>query len=115
MRAVLLSSKISKYAGLPFLKNILPELVFLISSIVDSEQNILDINWDKFYDENLDCYSVMRNIVFEKYKNKNIFPKGEFFPEIFGLIYSLIYLGKFKGFQVKEPLVLEPLKEESRI
>ena len=57
----------------------------------------------------------MRNIVFEKYKNKILSPKGEYFPEIFGFIYSLIYLGEFKGFQVIEPLSLESLKEETRI
>ena len=57
----------------------------------------------------------MRNIVFEKYKNKILSPKGEYFPEIFGFIYSLIYIGKFKSFQVIEPLSLEPLKEETRI
>ena len=57
----------------------------------------------------------MRNIVFEKYKNKILSPKGEYFPEIFGFIYSLIYLREFKGFQVIEPLSLESLKEETRI
>jgi hypothetical protein len=62
----------------------------------------------------LNCYSIIRNIIFEKDKNE-IIPKGEYFLEIFGFIYSLIYLGKFKGFQVIKPLVLEPLKEETRI
>ena len=57
----------------------------------------------------------MRNIVFEKYKNKILSPKREYFPEIFGFIHSLIYLWKLKGFQVIEPVVLEPLKEETRI
>ena len=83
--------------------------------ILEKEKNICDINGELFYDEKLDCYSVMRNIVFEKYKNKIMSPKGEYFPEIFGFIYSLIYLGKFKGFQVIEPLSLETLKEETRI
>ena len=62
----------------------------------------------------MNCYSIMRNIIFEKDKNE-IIPKGEYFLEIFGFIYSLIYLGKFKGFQVIEPLTLEPFKEETRI
>ena len=57
----------------------------------------------------------MRNIIFEKYKNEIVTPKGEVFPEIFGLIYSLISLGKFKGFKVVEPLILDPLNQESRI
>ena len=83
--------------------------------ILEKEENIVDVNGDLFYDNILDCYSIMRNIVFEKYKNKKIIPTGEFFPEIFGFIYSLFYLGKFKGFKVIEPLVLEPLKVESRI
>ena len=84
--------------------------------ILEKSKNILDTNGSMFYDEQLNCYSIMRNIVFEKYKsNKIIIPKGEPFPEIFGFIYSLIYLGKFKGFTVIEPLILEPLNEESRI
>ena len=80
--------------------------------ILEKELNICDINSDLFYDEKLNCYSIMRNIIFEKDKNE-IIPKGEYFLEIFGFIYSLIYLGKFKGFQVIKPLVLEPLKEKT--
>ena len=84
--------------------------------ILEKSKNILDINGDTFYDEKLNCYSIVRNIVFEKYKNnKIIIPKGEPFPEIFGFIYSLIYLEVFKGFTVIEPLILEHLNEESRI
>ena len=56
----------------------------------------------------------MKNIVFEKYKNDTFIPK-ETFPEIIGFIYSLISLGKFKNFIAVEPLILEPLNEESRI
>ena len=57
----------------------------------------------------------MRNIIFENYKNEIVTPRGEVFLEIFGFIYSLISLGKFKGFKVVEPLILDPLNQESRI
>ena len=34
--------------------------------ILEKEKNILDINGDSFYDKKLDCYSFIKNIVFEK-------------------------------------------------
>lgn len=83
--------------------------------ILEKDKNILDFKGDNFYDENLNCYSVMKNIIFEKYKNDIVTPKGEVFPEIIGFSYSLISIGKFKGFIAVEPLILEPLNEESRI
>ena len=63
----------------------------------------------------MDCYSIIKDIVFEKYKNEIITPQVEIFPEIIGFIYSLKSLGKFKDFIPVEPLILEPLKEESLI
>ena len=39
------------------------------------------------------------------------FPMGELFPEIIGYIYSIISL---KGF-ITEPLILDPLNDESRV
>ena len=84
--------------------------------ILEKDNSILDINGDSFYDEELNCYSIMKNIVFEKYKNKIMsFPRGELFPEIIGYAYSIISLGKVKGFIAVEPLVLDPLNDESRI
>ena len=83
--------------------------------ILEKDKTILDFDGKTFYDENLNCYSVMRNIIFEKYKNDIVTPRGEVFPEIFGFIYSLISLGKSKGFKVVEPLILDPLNKESLI
>ena len=83
--------------------------------ILEKDKTILDFDGKTFYDENLNCYSVMRNIIFEKYKNDIVTPRGEVFPEIFGFIYSLISLGKFKGFKVVEPLILDLLNKESLI
>ena len=57
----------------------------------------------------------MENIVLEKYKNESVTPIGESFMEIIGYIYSFVSLGKFKGFIVIEPLILEPFNEESKI
>lgn len=84
--------------------------------ILEKDKSILDINGEPFYEEELNCYSIMKNIVFEKYKNKIMsFPMGELFPEVIGYAYSVISLGKFKGFITVEPLILDPLNEESRI
>jgi hypothetical protein len=43
------------------------------------------------------------------------FPMGELFPEIIGYIYSIISLGKVKGFIGLEPLILDPLNDDSRV
>ena len=84
--------------------------------ILEKDKSILDINGEPFYNEELNCYSIMKNIVFEKYKNKFMsFPMGELFPEVIGYAYSVISLGKFKGFITVEPLILDPLNEESLI
>ena len=40
---------------------------------------------------------------------------GELFPEIISYIYSIISLGKVKGFITIEPLILDPLNDESRV
>ena len=81
----------------------------------EQEKLILDVKGESFYEENLNCYSIMQNIVFEKYKNKIVCPRGEIFPEIIGFAYAIISLKKFKDFIAIEPLFLQPLKEESRI
>ena len=83
--------------------------------ILEKDKNIIDINGEAFYDEKLNCYSIMENIVLEKYKNESVTPIGESFMEIIGYIYSFVFLGKFKGFVVIEPLILEPFNEESKI
>ena len=84
--------------------------------ILEKDNSILDIDGDSFYDEELNCYSIMKNIIFEKYKNKIMsFPMGELFPEIIGYIYSIISLGKVKGFIAIEPLILDPLNDDSRV
>ena len=83
--------------------------------ILEKDKNILDFEGISFYDEKLNCYSIMKNIVFEKYKKEIVTPKGDLLPEIIGFSYSLISLGKFKGFQAVEPLILVPLNEESRL
>ena len=83
--------------------------------ILEKDKNIFDFKGVSFYDEKLNCYSVMKNIVFEKYKKEIVFPKGDFLPEIIGFSYSLISLGKIKGFHAVEPLILIPLNDESRI
>ncbi len=83
--------------------------------ILEKDKNILDFKGASFYDEKLNCYSVMRNIVIEKYKKEIGTPKVDSLPEIIGFCYSLISLGKFRGFTAIEPLILVPLNDESRI
>ena len=81
----------------------------------EKEKQIFDIKGEPFYKEDLNCYSIIQKIVFEKYKNEIVSPRGEIFPEIIGFAYSMVSLQKFKNFIVIEPLILEPLNEESKI
>ena len=89
--------------------------------ILEKEENIKDADNDSFFSRDLDCFSIMKNIVYDKYKEKNNFedksPLGELFPEVIGYIYSMVYLGQFKNFIILEPfnpnrLVKESLTEE---
>ena len=88
---------------------------FVLEKGKEKEEQIFDVNGETFYEENLNCFSIMQNIVFEKYKNEIVCPRGEIFPAIIGFAYSLITLKKFKDFIPIEPLILEPLNEESKI
>ena len=57
-----------------------------------------------FYDENLNCYEIIRNIIINKFKNKIIGDNGETFPEIIGFCYALVTLNN-KYFKFVEPLI----------
>lgn len=88
--------------------------------ILEKRENIKDVDNVSFFNKDLDCFSIMKNIVYDKYKENYIHnksPHGELFSEIIGYIYSLIYLGQFKNFILLEPFipnrsVKESLKEE---
>ena len=84
--------------------------------ILEKSKKIKDSDDDLFYNNDLDCYSIIKSIVYEKYKGNDISkisPNGELFPEIIGYTYSLISLGKFKNFIVLEPFILNRLENES--
>lgn len=84
--------------------------------ILEKEEKIFDSEENPFFEQNLNCFSIMRKIVFEKYEIKSMkVPNGELFPELIGYIYSMISLGKFKNFIPIEPLILDTSNPESKI
>ena len=88
---------------------------FVLEKGKEKEEQIFDVNGETFYEENLNCFSIMQNLVFEKYKKEIVCPRGEVFPALIGFAYSLITLKQFKDFIPIEPLILDPLNEESKI
>lgn len=84
--------------------------------ILEKKDSIKDVDDESFYDKDLDCFSIIKNIVYDKYKEDNIYnksPHGELFSEIIGFIYSMIYLGQFKNFIILEPYIPNRLEKES--
>jgi len=84
--------------------------------ILEKRENIKDIDNESFFDKDLDCFSIMEKIVYDKYKGDNIYnksPHGELFSEIIGYIYSMIYLGQFKNFIILDPFIPNRSKKES--
>ena len=81
--------------------------------ILEKNQNIKDINADFFFEESLDCFSIIRCIIFEKYKDLKSAPNGELFPELIGYIYALKSLNKFKNFIPIEPFIPDKTDESS--
>jgi len=81
--------------------------------ILEKNQNIKDISDDLIYEESLDCYSIIRSIIFEKYKGLKYAPNGELFPELIGYIYALKSLKKFKNFIPIEPFIPDKTDENS--
>ena len=76
--------------------------------ILEKNESIKDIDNEPFFDENLNCFSIINDIIIQKYKNVNHLVNGETFPEIIGYCYGLISIGKFKDFLFIEPLIPEP-------
>ena len=76
--------------------------------ILEKDESIKDINNKNFFDKELNCFSIINNIIIQKYKDKNHIMNGETFPEIIGYCYSLISLN-IKNFIFLEPLIPEPL------
>ena len=86
--------------------------------ILEKEGGIKDNDNELFYNEKLDCYSIMKNIVYEKYKDDRInnkSPNGELFSEIIGYTYSMIGLGQFKNYKILEPFIPYRMEPKSLI
>ena len=86
--------------------------------ILEKERNFLDSEGHPFYTEDLDCFSIIRKIVFEKLSNANNtvdIINGELLQEILGFSYAMVYKGKFKNFVAVEPLILDRLNSETKI
>ena len=84
--------------------------------ILEKEHKMTNIKDKSFFDEKLDCFSIMRKIIFEKYeKEEETFLNGELFPEIIGFAYSMVYLGQFKHFIAVEPLILDQMNRDAII
>ena len=81
--------------------------------ILEKNHEIKDINDNKFYDNDLDCFSIIKNIILEKYRNKDSLIIGETFPEIIGYCYGLNSIKRFKNFIFLEPLIPEPFNPDS--
>ena len=72
--------------------------------ILEKTENIKDISGKPFYNENIDCFKIMQNILFDKYENdKDKYYFGNFSViEILGLIVSA------KQVKIDNCIIMEP-------
>ena len=82
---------------------------------MEKNESLRDINNELFLDIELNCFSIIQNIITQKYINENNSIYGETFPEIIGYCYALKSLNKFNNFVFIEPLIPEPFKPETLI
>ena len=73
--------------------------------ILEKNKTIKDLKNESFYDEDLDCYDIIKKIIFDKYKNRNIGGCGDVFAELLGYSYALTSLGKYKKLMFVEPII----------
>ena len=81
--------------------------------ILEKDKTLNDINDKSFYNKNLDCYSIMKKILYEKISKKKKLLYGDTFPEIIGYCYALLNYGNFKNFRFVEPLIPNPFSNDS--
>ena len=82
--------------------------------ILEKDLTVKDLNGKDFYDKELNSYEIAREILIEKYKNKNIGNNGDTFPEIIGYCFGLESLKQVNNFRFMEPLIVN-IGEKDRI
>ena len=73
--------------------------------ILEKNNSLKDIKGNTFYDKEINCYTIMRKIMFEKYNKKLIGDNGDVFPEIIGYCFALASLNKIESFHFVKPLI----------
>ena len=73
--------------------------------ILEKDLSVKDAEGNNFYDKELNCYDIIKKIILEKYKRKNIGSNGDSFPEIIGYCFALESLKKLDNFVFIEPLI----------
>ena len=73
--------------------------------ILEKDNSLQDIYANKFCDEKIDCYQIMKKIIFGKYKNQSIGDNGNIFPEIIGYCFALVYSSQIENIVFLEPLI----------
>ena len=82
--------------------------------ILEKNDKIKDIYNNPFYNEKLDCYKIINDIIYEKYtRREERIPNGELLPELLGYSYAVLSKGKFKDFIPLEPFIPDLSIEES--
>ena len=83
--------------------------------ILEKNQTMKDINNKLFFDNDLDCFSIINNSIIQKYRNKNNSVYGETFPELIGYCYGLKTLNKAlnKNLIFIEPLIPQIFKPDT--
>lgn len=71
----------------------------------NSEKSVRDIKNNQFYDRELNCYEIMRKIIFGKQKIIFIGDKGDLFPEIIGFSLALTTIDIINNFKIIPPLI----------
>ena len=71
----------------------------------NSKESVKDIENNTFYDKDLNCYEIMRKIIFEKQRTKIIGDEGDLFPEIIGYSLALNSIDIINNFKIIPPLI----------
>lgn len=73
--------------------------------ILEKNEFLKDMEGNTFFERDLDCYRIIRKIIFGKYKNKIIGNNGDTLPELIGFCFSLMHIKNNKYFKFVSPLI----------